>query len=140
LKSPPAEILDGIVNMHLFSRKIQAPNAKRKYLAHDSLPHKKIGMDSLDPAYVSKKGCLFQDTTVATCSLGFLTGGAVNLAAEGGGTLVGSFSRMPGCPVESEGLCREGGKMYYIILVTRTERITLPLSDTFLEGGFPGPG
>ena len=80
--------------MHLFSRKIQAPNAKRKYLAHDSLPHKKTGMDSLDPAYVSKKGCLFQDTTVATCSLGFLTGGAVNLAAEGGGTLVGST---PGC-------------------------------------------
>lgn len=67
-------------------------------------------MNSLDPVYVSKRNCLFQDTTVATFSLGFLTGGAVNLAAEGGGNIGRIFFPDAGMPVESKGLCQEGGQ------------------------------
>lgn len=92
-------------------------------------------MNSLDPVYVSKKGCLFQDTTVATFSLKFLTGGAVNLPAEGGE----HWSDLPPdarMPVESEGLCQEGGKMYYVILVTVTGHPSPCHSPTFLRGVF----
>ena len=69
-------------------------------------------MNLLDPIFLLKsvfiptKSCLFQDTTVATVSLGFLTGGAVNLLPK-----VGTLEQLPpdaGMPVESEGLCREG--------------------------------